>query len=260
MDDVLARVDSGVAVITLNRPDSANALTRPMLDGLRDFLAGFAHDDAVGAVVLTGAGKHFCAGGDVHRMAAGLGMFVEAGGDAEQVAAQQQCQRDTVGALIDFPKPTIAVLPGSASGAGLSLALACDVRYAAHQAKIAVGFLRVGLAGDFGFSWLLPAVVGPSRAREIAFFSSVLTAEEALNFGVLNALQPRDLVLDFALEKARAVAALPHEGVGQLKLAFNRVSRGASLEDAMDEEARHYVRLRQLPAHQQALDSLKRPG
>ena len=257
MDDVLASLDSGVGIITLNRPDSANALTKAMLDGLRDHLADFASDDAVGAVVLTGAGKHFSAGGDVRRMAAGQGIFVDAGGDAEQVAAQQQCQRDTVGVLVDFPKPTIAVLPGAASGAGLSLALACDVRYAADEAKIAVGFLRVGLAGDFGFSWLLPRVVGPSRACEIAFFSNVLTAQEALQLGVVNALQPQDQVLDFALTKARAVAALPRAGVTQLKDGFNRASRGESLQESMDDEAAHYVRLRQLPAHQQALAAMK---
>jgi 2-(1,2-epoxy-1,2-dihydrophenyl)acetyl-CoA isomerase len=256
-DDVTARIQLGVGVITLNRPESANALSKPMLDGLGSLLSAMASDDEVAAVILTGAGGRFCAGGDVRRMLAGEGIFLDAGGEAEQIAAQQRSQRETVGALVHFPKPTIAVLPGAASGAGLSLALACDVRYASTQVKIAVGFLKVGLGGDFGFGWLLPHVVGPARAREIALFSDVLDAGEALRLGVVNAVLPPEELFEFALTKAAAVKQLPRDGVTQLKRHFDLALKGGSLEECMDEEARHYVRLRQSPAHQQALERLR---
>lgn len=255
--DVLAHVQSGIAVITLNRPERANALSLAMLNALGDLLSRFAKDDGVRAVILTGAGKHFCAGGDVKAMAAGQGIFTAAGGDAAQIEAQQRSQRETVEAIFELPKPTIAVIPGAASGAGLSLALACDVRYAAPEAKVAVGFLKVGLAGDFGFSWLLPHVVGPARAREIALFSDVLDAEQAVRLGLFNAIRPREELLDFALGKAALTVALPADGIAQLKANLGRAIRGGSLVESMDEEARNYVHLRQLPAHRLALEHLR---
>ena len=147
--DVLATVEDGVATLTLNRPERRNALSRPMLEALARLLARFEIDDDVRCVVLTGAGGAFCAGGDVKAMAENDGAG-RAGGPAPSYDAvvhrQRVSQRETAGRLWAMPKPTIAVIPGPAAGAGLSIALACDLRYAASGAILTTAFARVGFA------------------------------------------------------------------------------------------------------------------
>ena len=144
-EDLLARVEDGVAVLTMNRPERRNALSPAMLDALARTLADAEADDDVGCVVLTGAGGAFCAGGDVKAMAQdGAG---EAGFDA-RVQLQRRSHRATAGRLHEMPKPTIAAVGGAAAGAGLSLALACDLRYAARRAVLTTAFAKVGFAGS----------------------------------------------------------------------------------------------------------------
>ena len=190
--DLLARVDDGVAVLTMNRPDRRNAMSTAMMDAMGRVLADVEIDDDVGCVVLTGAGGAFSAGGDVKGMA-GQGTGTEAGPTSIDAAIhiQRLNQRATSGRLAEMPKPTLAALPGPAASAGLSLALACDLRYAISGAVLTTAFARVAFAGDYGGTWLLTRLVGSGKARELYYFSERLTAEEAEQLGLVNGLFPR---------------------------------------------------------------------
>src|SRR5216683_2414818 len=165
-EDVLEVVADGVAVLTLNRPDRLNAMSGPMLDALLAALPRLAEDPNVGVVVLTGAGRGFCAGGDVKMMAEGTEM---AGDTLEERAQGLRDKMETSRWLHEMPKPTIAMVRGAAAGAGLSLALACDLRVASDTAKFTTAFARVGYSGDFGGSYFLTRLVGTARARELYF-------------------------------------------------------------------------------------------
>jgi len=213
-EDLLGRIDEGVAVLTLNRPDRRNALSTPMLSALARVLAEVEVDDDVGCVVLTGAGRAFCAGGDVKGMAgdAGSGGREPVEGRVSYDATvhrQRLSQRQTAGRLWEMPKPTIAAMPGAAAGAGLSLALACDLRYAASGAILTTAFAKVGFAGDYGGTWFLTRLVGSGKARELYYFSDRLSAEEAEELGVVNAVFAPDELEQQVQERARRLASGP---------------------------------------------------
>jgi 2-(1,2-epoxy-1,2-dihydrophenyl)acetyl-CoA isomerase len=231
-DVVLAHVEDGVAVVTLNRPERRNALSRAMLEGLADVLREVEADDEVGCVVLTGAGGAFCAGGDVKDMA-------EGGDDLPYDAAVQRQRRshhETAGRLHRMPKPTIAALPGPAAGAGLALALACDLRYAAEGAVLTTAFARVGFAGDYGGTWFLTQLVGPAKARELYFLSERIGAADAQALGIVNGVVAADALESEVLGRARRLAAGPRLALRYMKENLNRALTG-TLEDALDLEA-----------------------
>jgi 2-(1,2-epoxy-1,2-dihydrophenyl)acetyl-CoA isomerase len=246
-EDLLAHVEDGVAVLTMNRPERRNALSRALLDALARVLADVEADDEVACVVLTGAGGAFCAGGDVKDMAAG--------GDGVSYDAQVQRQRrnhhETSGRLHRMPKPTIAALPGPAAGAGLSLALACDVRYAADTAFLTTAFARVGFAGDYGGTWFLTQLVGPAKARELYYFAERLDAAEALRLGLVNAVFPADALHDEALGRARRLAAGPRLAHRYMKENLNRALT-CPLEEALDLEATHHLHTGTTEDHREA--------
>src|SRR2546428_615418 len=178
--DLLEALKDGVAVLTLNRPDRLNAMSPSMLDALLEALPRLAADPEVGVVVLTGAGRAFCAGGDVKAMAEGR----EFGGTTLEDKAQALRSRMEVSRwLHEMPKPTIAMVRGAAAGAGLSLALACDLRVAGDTARFATAFARVGYSGDFGGSWFLTQLVGTGKARELYFTTDIVDAREARELG-----------------------------------------------------------------------------
>lgn len=246
-NDLLAHVDAGVAVITLNRADRRNALSRPMLDALAGALAEVEADDDVGCIVLTGAGGAFCAGGDVKDMAAG-------GEDLPFDALVQRQRRShhaTAGRLHRMPKPTIAALPGPAAGAGLSLALACDLRYAAEEAFLTTAFARVGFAGDYGGTWFLTQLLGPARARELYFFSERLSAADAQALGLVNGVFSADALEAEVLARARRLAAGPRLALRYMKENLNRALTG-TLEEALDLEATLHLHTGTTEDHREA--------
>ena len=242
--DLLARVEDGVAVLTLNRPERRNALSRALLEGLAATLAAVEVDDEVGCVVVTGAGGAFCAGGDVKDMAAGDGAAVP--WDV-QVHRQRLNHRDTSGRLHRMPKPTIAFLPGAAAGAGLALALACDLRYATPEAFMTTAFGRVGFSGDYGGTWFLTQLVGPAKARELYFFSERVAADDAVALGLVNAIATEDEVMD----RARRLAAGPRIAHRYMKENLNR-SLTAPLEEVLDLEATHHLHTGTTEDHREA--------
>jgi 2-(1,2-epoxy-1,2-dihydrophenyl)acetyl-CoA isomerase len=255
-EDLRAEIDDGVAVITMNRPDRRNALSQAMLSALGTVLAQVETDEAVGSVVLTGAGKAFCAGGDVKGMAArsdgpggsgdGAGRRVDA-----VIHRQRLSQRATSGRLWSMPKPTIAAIGGPAAGAGLSLALACDLRYAVPDAVLTTAFARVAFAGDYGGTWFLSRLVGSGKAKELYYFSERLSAEDAERLGILNAIFP---AADFEREvmtRARRLAEGPSIAYRYMKENLNRAVTG-DLGDCMDLEVTHHVHTGLTEDHREA--------
>lgn len=249
-DDLLARVERGVGVVTLNRPDRRNALSRPMLDALAEVLTAFAADDTVRALLLTGAGKAFCAGGDVKA-------FAERGGAAggeetfeDKVARQLASQRATTGALHTFPKPTVAALPGAAAGAGIGLALACDLRVGTPTTVFATAFAKVGLSGDYGTTWLLSQIAGPARARRALLLGERIDADTALEWGVLD--QVAEDATTHAFEIAAGLAAGPRQAYASMKQ--NLLDAGTcSLDEAMAREVPRHLTCGQTDDHHEAV-------
>ena len=175
----------GVATLTLNRPDRLNALSAPIMDGLLEALPRLAGDPAVGAIVLTGAGRAFCAGGDVKRMAEET-----VPRNSEEDVARLRSRMEISRLLHEIPKPTIAMVNGAAAGAGLAMALACDMRIAGESARFVTAFAKVGFSGDFGGSYFLSKLVGTGKARELYFTAEALDASHALSLGIANRVVP----------------------------------------------------------------------
>lgn len=235
-EEVLAEVDDGVAVVTLNRPERRNALTAEMVEALGRVLADLERDDEVGAVVLTGAGGAFCAGGDVKGFAERIGTPQS----SDQVPRQLTNQLATSGRLWSMAKPTLAVLPGPAAGAGLSLALACDLRWAADTAVLTTAFANVALSGDYGSAWFLVRLVGPAKAQELLYLPERLTAQQALELGLVNRVLPAAELAAGAREVARRLAHGPRAALRAMKDNV-RLALTASLEEYMTTEVPRHV-------------------
>ncbi|HEY7270760.1 MAG TPA: enoyl-CoA hydratase-related protein [Dehalococcoidia bacterium] len=242
MDEVLfdKRAD-GVGLITLNRPDSLNALTGEMFAGLGGYLDDCERDAAVRCVALTGAGRAFCAGGDVKAMAAAASGGARGESSVaetlERWAAELRHWHDATSLrLHTMPKPVVAIVNGHATGAGMALALACDVRLCSDRARFGTAFRNVGLSGDFGLSYFLPLVAGTGRARELFFTAEVIDAAKALEYGIANRVFEHDSLTDEALAFCAALAAGPTGAFGRMKANLNLAESG-SLQAVLDQEA-----------------------
>jgi 2-(1,2-epoxy-1,2-dihydrophenyl)acetyl-CoA isomerase len=227
-EDLIETFEDGVATLTMNRPQARNALTGEMQAGLSEAMPRLAADKRVRAVVITGAGGAFCAGGDVKGFVADICRW-----------------------LHEMPKPTLAVIGGPAAGAGLSIALACDLRIAAEDAKLTTAFSKVGLAGDYGGSWFLTHLVGAAKARELYFTAEVISGAEALRLGIVNRTAPRAEVQDAGAAWARELAALPTLAIGYMKRNLNAAAN-VTLSELLDMESLHMVRTMMTQDHRAA--------
>lgn len=249
--DLLASLDEGVLTLTLNRPEARNAMSRAMTGALAGQLAAAEVDPAVKCVVLTGAGKGFCAGGDVKGMAArGDGTVGDNTIDGA-IHLQRISQRATAGKLFKMPKPTIAALPGAAAGAGLSLALACDLRIMSSTAIMTTAFARVGFSGDYGGTYFLTQLVGSAKARELYYLSDRVSAEEALRLGLANWVCAPDELVSRTREIARRLASGPTVAYRYMKENLNRAMAG-EVDDCLDLEATHHIHCGQTEDHREA--------
>ncbi len=254
--DLIENVKDGVAVLTLNRPERLNALSRPMLDGLLEALPRLAEDPAVGVIVLTGAGRGFCAGGDVKAMAEGT----ELGGQTmEEKAEGLRARMETSRWLHEMPKPTIAMVRGPAAGAGLSLAMACDMRIASDTARLGTAFARVGYSGDFGGSYYLTQLVGTAKARELYFTADLLDAQQALALGLVNRVVPDAQLEDETMALASRLARGPRVAYRYMKRNMN-AAESASLKEMLDLEAWHHTRTGLSGYHREAPRALGEKG
>jgi len=249
--DLLAGLEGGVLTLTLNRPEARNAMSGAMTAALAQQLASAELDAAVKCVVLTGSGKGFCAGGDVKGMAASGDGTVGDNTIDGAIHRQRINQRATAGRLFKMPKPTLAALPGAAAGAGLSLALACDLRIMADTAVLTTAFARVGFSGDYGGSYFLTQLVGSAKARELYYFSERITADEALRLGMVNWVCAPDDLGRRTHEIAHRLAAGPTVAYRYMKENLNRAMAG-QIDDCLDLEATHHVHCGQTQDHREA--------
>jgi len=263
-EHLIETFEDGVATLTMNRPEARNALTGEMGAALSEAVKRCSGDPKVRAIVLTGAGGAFCAGGDVKGFAAdtsrGAGAGQGNGPSVEQRIAGLRGGMEVVKWLHEAPKPTLAVIPGAAAGAGLSLALACDLRIAADHAKMTTAFSKVGLAGDYGGSWFLTQLVGAAKVRELYFTADVITGAEAAALGIVNKSVPAEELPAVAAAYAKRLAGLPTVAIGYMKRNLN-VAAHATLSEVLDLEATHMVRTMMTEDHASAAKAFveKRP-
>ncbi len=234
MDYTKIRLDKAdlVATITLNRPDRSNAFDDGMTAELLDALKQVERDAEVRCVIITGAGKNFCAGQD-------LGAFIERYNHPEGVSFREHLQKGynkMVMRVRTIEKPFIAAVNGAAAGAGLGLACACDLRHASENAKFRSAFIGIGLAPDSAVSFLLPRLIGFGRALEMALTNELIDAQQALSYGLVNRAFPAEELMPRTMEFARQLAQAPTRGLGLTKRAFNH-SIYTDLEGALDYEA-----------------------
>jgi 2-(1,2-epoxy-1,2-dihydrophenyl)acetyl-CoA isomerase len=247
-EELLVDIESGVAVLTLNRPERFNALTRAMLSGLRAQLAELAEDPDVGCVVLTGAGKAFCSGGDVAVQAAMAG---KSGQSPEHRADTLRASMEASRLLHEMPKPTIAMWNGVAAGAGMSLALACDMRIAGEAARMTTAFVKVGLSGDYGGTYFLTQLLGPAKARELYFTAEMLDASRLLALGLVSRVVPDADLAAEATSLARAIASGPRMAFRYIKRNLN-TAEARDLSKTLDSEAYGMLRCRETADHAEA--------
>ena len=250
--DLLADLQDGVLTLTLNRPDARNAMSGDMTVALSTQLAEAELNTDVRCVVLTGAGKGFCAGGDVKGMAASGDGTVGNNTIDAAIHRQRVNQRATAGRLYNMPKPTIAALPGAAAGAGLSLALACDMRVMASNAIMTTAFARVGFSGDYGGTFFMSQLIGTARARQLYFLSERLSAEQALDLGLTNWVCKADELATKTREIADQLAAGPAVAFRYMKENFARAISSGDVNDCLDLEATHHVHCGQTEDHRNA--------
>ena len=248
--DLLESTANGITTLTMNRPQARNAFTRDMIEAMAEALPRLAANPAVRLVVLTGAGEAYCAGGDVKsfaRSATGAPALMSFDQKVTDLRERMEVSRW----LHEMPKPTLAVIPGAAAGAGLSLALACDLRIACDDAKLTTAFSKIGLSGDFGGSYFLNHLVGAAKAREMYFTGEVLRGSEAQRIGLVNRAVPAAQLAAAASAWAAELAALPTVALGYMKRNLNTGLRG-SLGDVLDAEAIHMVRTFETDDHKGA--------
>jgi 2-(1,2-epoxy-1,2-dihydrophenyl)acetyl-CoA isomerase len=245
-DMVLQKLEGGLLTITMNRPERKNALNPDMVAGLVEAARRAADDPDVRAVLFKGAGGSFCVGGDVKSMAAGRAPL-----PFEVKMANLRRGMEVSRILHQMPKPVVAQLDGAAAGAGLSMALSCDLRVASESCKITTAFAKVGFSGDYGGTYFLTQLLGSARARELYLTSPVLTAKEAHAIGMVTKVVPDAEIDAAAHELALSLAQGPSIALGFIKRNINNAEHLA-LEDCFDGEAIHHTRCSDTEDHKEA--------
>ena len=231
---LLAQIDKNVGIITLNRPESRNALSDELTPALRNTIKEFDTNREVRSLLITGAGKAFCAGGDVKSMSqGGIGPKLSR---EEAIEDLQKKQLSLTGALYNFTKPSIAALPGPAAGAGLAIALACDIRYVSRNAFAIAGYGRIALSGDYGITWLLSKTVGLSKAKELMFTNDKISAEEGLRIGLFNKIVEEKKLYESTFDTAKNMAQFSPLALSLMKNNLNN-SNEINFIEALDKEA-----------------------
>lgn len=253
-DHLLANLSEGVLTLTFNRPEARNALSGELLQAFGAQLADAEINPNVRCVVVTGSGNAFCAGGDVKAMS---DVNTQGATSPLETLIQRQRlnQRSTSGRLNKMPKPTLAVIPGPAAGAGLSIALACDLRIMSSTAFMTTAFAKVGFSGDYGGTLFMSQLVGTAKARELYFLSERIGAEEAERLGLTNwVVVPEDLE-QRSREIAQKLANGPTVAFSYMKENLARALTSADVEDCMDLEASHHIHCGGTADHKNAVEA-----
>lgn len=251
MSDVVQyEAEAGVALITLNRPEQMNTMGGGLVERTAEALEMAAKDDEVRAVILTGTGRAFCAGGDLQGMAGRSGSSAPKGSgetrrqppSLEESIAGLRHSMTTSELLHDMPKVTFAAINGACAGAGLAWACACDIRYCAESAVFNTAFMTAGLSGDFGGTWTLPRIVGPAKARELYLLAEKFRADEAARIGLVSAVLPDGELLPFVKAKAERIAGFAPLTMRAIKENLND-SFDSTFIDQLDREADRHTRM-----------------
>jgi 2-(1,2-epoxy-1,2-dihydrophenyl)acetyl-CoA isomerase len=245
MTDLLETTEDGIAWLTLNRPDRLNALSPAMLSGLSEALQRLSTDPAVGAVVITGAGRGFCAGGDVKTMAGRASQEFE-----ERVEGLRRMHQLPL-LIRTIPKVVIAMVNGPAVGAGLGLAMACDLRIAGNSARFGTGFAGVGYSGDFGGSWTLTRLVGTAKARELYFLGDIVDSATALSLGLVSRVVADEGLRSETAALARRIVHGPRIAYGYMKRNLF-AAETEPLATVLELEALHQARTAMTEDHLEA--------
>lgn len=258
-NELLCEIDQRVATITLNRPEKRNALSDNLTPALRQTLLDLEINNDVGCIVITGAGSAFCAGGDVGGMGSNKDKARTDGEAPAPVPTMENRVRTLIHKqetltmrLFDHAKPTIAALPGVAAGAGMCIALACDIRIAASSSFITTAYRNIGFSGDYGGSWLLNQLVGPAKTKELYFTARRVQSDEALALGIFNQVVDDDAFPEAVTELARQIASGPPLALGFMKQNINRAI-GGSLRDNLAAEADCLMRCAATDDHKEAI-------
>ncbi|HZC98028.1 MAG TPA: enoyl-CoA hydratase-related protein [Bradyrhizobium sp.] len=249
-NELLCRIRDRVAIITLNRPEARNSLSDHLTPALRRMVRQTGDDPNVGALLITGAGTAFCSGGDVKGM--GGKSTAPAMSFGEKIVRLQERQRTLTGALVSVRKPTIAALPGPAAGAGLAIALACDIRIAAESTIMTTGYAKIALTGDYGISWLLTRLAGTARARELMFLSEKIDARRCEALGLVNRVVPDADLQTEAFALARALANGPGSAYAAIKDNLD-FALSADFLTSLDHEAENMVAAAGTQQHSEAV-------
>ena len=250
MSDLLYEVKDRIATITLNRPDKLNAFTGPMIDAWARSLAEAQPDDAVHVVVVTGAGRAFCAGGDVGRMGQGAPTPLE---HKNQLWENIHRVPRTLEAM---DKPVIAMVNGLAVGAGMGMCLMCDVRVAVQDARFSTGYVKVGLVPGDGDTYFLPRLVGPAKALELLWTADFIEAAEALRLGIVNRVVPTSELAEATYALARQIAEGPQIPVRMIKRLVYQSLR-LDLRTHLDLVSSHMAVVRQTIDHAEGVAAFK---
>lgn len=243
-EQIAVNRDESVARITLNRPDKLNALTQVMSDELCDVFEKVRDDEEVRAVLLTGAGRGFCAGQDLTEFEESY----RAGERPDIEAHLERTYHRLIPLMVETPQPVVAAVNGVAAGAGVSLAVACDIRLASEEARFTQAFVKIGLVPDSGGTWLLPRVVGYARALELSLTGDMVDARTALDIGLVSQVLPAESFLDQAAAYAARLAALPTRALASAKRLI-RESLNADLETSLKAEAKAQAEMGQTADH-----------
>ncbi|MDB5430166.1 MAG: hypothetical protein JWP35_1282 [Caulobacter sp.] len=220
-DAVITTVEEGVAIVTLNRPDRMNAVNYDLMAALTPAIQAVANDPEVGCVVVTGAGRGFCAGGDLKEGASTPAHLQPKRPGAETRGARLRLGAEASRLLHEMPKVTIAMVNGPVAGAGIGIAGACDLRFAAPTASFSSAYDRIGGSGDYGATWAWTRILGTAKARELFLLGEKFTAEEALAFGLYTRLFAEDVLRDETLKVAKRIAAGPGASWAYFKANLN---------------------------------------
>ena len=243
---IVETIQDRIAILTLNRPESRNALNPELMRTMPAAIAKVAENPDVGCVILTGAGDTFCAGGDKKAIASGAEAIAKAGAKPSRnltlearVAWLRRCV-EASRLLHIMRKPTIAMINGACAGAGLSLAAACDFRFTAKSAIFTTAFVRMGLTGDYGGSWHLTRILGTAKARELYFLGDRYTADEAKEMGLVNRVYADDELRERTMEVARRLVSGIPATYTYIKDNMN-LAETATLEVSLQQEAQNMM-------------------
>ena len=245
---ILTHVENKVATLTLNRPDKLNALSRDLIGQAIEVLKQWGRDPEVGAIVLTGTGRAFCAGGDVSNMAKET---AEPETLEQQVDSLRQAQ-ELSWLLYNLPKVTIAAVNGFAMGAGLGICLSCDLRIASAQAKFGTAYAKVGFGGDFGTTWTLARYVGAAKAKEMFFLADIIDAAEAQRLGLINRIVTHDELTAQVNEIATRIAHGPLTSYRYMKANIN-FAQSTDFRTVLDREAETHLRCGMTEDHKEGV-------